>query len=94
MTTEAFIIKEKLAALEAALLSNSPDMPTILQTIHRTLKSQPQTVTLLDDNDIRVIVNGLEKQQGVMIASSMVKKSTSKADKDAVRNASLKDLFG
>lgn len=94
MTTEAFMIKEKLASLEASLLSDSPEMPTILQDIHRTLKSQPHVVTLLEQKDIAIIVSGLEKQQGTFIAASVTKKSTSKASKAELKNAGFSDLFG
>lgn len=94
MTTEAFAIKEKLASLEASLLSSSPNMPTILQDIHRTLKSQPHIVTLLSQEDISIVVRGLEAQQGSHIAASITKKSASKVSKAELKNAGFDDLFG
>jgi hypothetical protein len=37
-------IKIKIAELQAAILQSHPTMPTLLQAIHRILKSDPENV--------------------------------------------------
>lgn len=79
-SSPGFILKEKVASLEAALLSKHPTMPILLAEVHRTLKAQPENMILLTETEIRAIVNGLETQTQVFLAESVGKasKSTSK----------------
>jgi folylpolyglutamate synthase/dihydropteroate synthase len=86
-------IKEKLAALEAALLSKSPSMPTILQQIHTTLKSQPHVVSILEEKDVGTIVSALKSHTGNFIAVNAAKKSSSASEKKALKAMSASDLF-
>lgn len=72
-----FELKNKIAELQEMLLLKHPMMPKLLQEIHSTLRKQPENVTLLDEEDIRIIVNGLEKQTGVELAASVSKSSKS-----------------
>ena len=75
-TGQAFEVKEKLAQLEAALLAGTPNMATLLQDIHRTLKQDPDVVTLLSEEDCSILVRGLKKQTNTEIAVKAVKKKT------------------
>lgn len=78
-TSQAFEIQEKLAALEAALLNKTPDMPTLLRQIHSALKKDPDVVTILSDEEGSILVRGLKKQTGVEIATAALKKPGKKA---------------
>jgi hypothetical protein len=78
-TNQAFEVKEKLAALEQALLKQLPTMPTLLRDIHRSLKADPDTVTLLSEEECAVLVQGLKKQTGTTIATSALKSPKKKA---------------
>lgn len=80
MISTGFILKEKVASLQAAILAKHPTMPSLLQEIHRTLKQQPENVTLLEPEEINIIVQGLEIQTGVELVKTTVKsvKSASK----------------
>lgn len=78
-STQAYQVKEKLAALEQALLSGTPNMPTLLRDIHSNLKSDPDLVTILSPEDCSVIVAGLKKQTNTVIATKAIKKSPKKA---------------
>ena len=75
---EGFALKEKIASLQEALTARHPTMATLLREIHTALKKQPENVTLLSPEDIRVVVNGLEAQTGIALAQSITKTSTSK----------------
>ena len=92
MTTPAFILKEKVASLEAALLSAHPTIPTLLREIHTALRAQPETVTLLSEEEISVLVRGLQKQTGVFLAES-VTKSAKKPGSVAALKAKGEDAF-
>ena len=71
--TSGFELREKVATLQAQLLSGHPLMPTLLQTIHKQLKADPENMTLLSEEEIQVVVCGLSKQVGVEIVTAMVK---------------------
>ncbi len=76
---QAFEAREKLASLEAALLSNDPKMPTILRDIHRTLKNDPDVVTILTEEECSILVRGLKKQTATELATTTMKKKPKKA---------------
>ena len=85
---QAFEVQEKLAQLEAALLAGTPNMPTLLQSIHKQLKNDPAIVTLLSDEECAMMVQGLKKQTATSIATTAVKKKGGKA----ISKLSLGDL--
>lgn len=69
--TQTQIIQANIAKLQEALLAKHPQMPTLLREIHRQLKDDPATVTLLSEDEIKTVVQGLEAQTGTFIAQSM-----------------------
>ena len=77
-------LSEKVESLRAALLNRHPSMPTLLQDIHRTLKAQPENVTLLSEDAIGVIVSGLQVQTSTSLAQS-----TSKAGRSAAATKNI-----
>jgi hypothetical protein len=73
-----------LAALEAALLSKDPLMPNHLRESHRILISYPETVNLLDDNEIRGLIEGavVYTKTEIVKAKTSAKKAASKVTID------------
>lgn len=92
MTDITFQLKEKVASLEAALLSAHPSMPLLLRDIHTALRAQPENVTLLSEEEISILVRGLEKQTGVYLAES-VSKGSKKPGSVAALKAKGEDAF-
>lgn len=89
-------IKEKIAALQEALLSSHPTLPVLLRAIHTQLRKDPEIVTLLGDEEIGIIVNGLKRQTQVELVTAPVKKTSDAAAlKRAVKaaGANSTDLF-
>ena len=78
-TDQAYEVQEKLAQLEEALLTNTPEMPTLLRSIHTQLKQDPAIVTLLSNQECSILVQGLKKQTNTVIATKAVKKTRAKA---------------
>ncbi len=78
---QAFEVREKLASLEEALLAGTPTMPTLLRDIHRSLKKDPDVVTLLSEGECSILVRGLKKQTATEIATKVVKKKGGKSVK-------------
>ena len=72
-------LQEKIASLEEALLSALPTMPSLLRDIHRSLKADPENVTLLTEEEISLIVKGLEKQTSTSISTAALKAPSRKA---------------
>jgi hypothetical protein len=55
-------------------------MPTLLREIHTALRKQPENVVILSEEEIGIIVTGLEVQTNTFLAQTITKsaKSTSK----------------
>ena len=51
----------ELISLEKALLEKDPMMKIHLQKSHKMLHDYPETVHLLDDSEIKLIIAGLER---------------------------------
>lgn len=95
---KTFEFKEKMAALQASLLEAHPQMPVLLREIHTLLKKDPEVVTLLEEEEIGVLVNCLKVQTKTEIATTTKKETAATAIKKAVRAAkasggSLVDLL-
>jgi hypothetical protein len=69
-------IKERIAELQGAIDEQLPNFKTILKDIHTTLRADPHVVTILEPEEIAVIVGGLEKHADLEIAGDVVKKAT------------------
>lgn len=74
----------KMGELEAALLSAHPSMPTLLRDIHNHLKADPEIVTLLSEDAIGIIVNGLKVQTKTELSGSTAKSLEKKGKKVAL----------
>ncbi|RLA59172.1 MAG: hypothetical protein DRQ89_14385 [Epsilonproteobacteria bacterium] len=85
---QAYVIKEKLAQLEATLLSQNPGMKSLLQEIHKALKADPDVVTLLTETECSILVRGLKKQTATEIAT----KSLGASRKKAMNKMTVADL--
>ena len=83
-TVSAELVSAKINELKDMLLTDHPQMPILLRTIHTQLRSDPVIVTLLTDDQIGTIVAGLHKQTGVTISAKIMssKKSASKLTVD------------
>ena len=86
---QAFQIKEKLAQLQERLEIQAPGLATLLRDIHQTLKKDPDTVTLLTEEECSVLVRGLKKQTATEIATSALK---NKSGKKAMSKMTVSDL--
>jgi hypothetical protein len=80
-------VSEKILSLQSALLSQHPQLPILLREIHITLKENPDCVTLLTDEEVGVIVNGLKKQTATEIATVALKSKTK-----SLKTIGLEDL--
>jgi hypothetical protein len=72
-------LKEKVLSLSSAILSKHPTMPTLLREIHTTLLKYPEQVTILSEQDISIIVSGLQVQTGATLAASVSKPAAAKS---------------
>jgi len=87
-TSLQFEVAEAIQDLSDKLLSQHPEMPHLLRKIHQTLKANPEVVTLLSEEQIGVIVNGLSKQTQTTIATSL---ATGKKGK-SIKSLGIADL--
>lgn len=81
-----FEIKEKIATLQAHLLSAHPLIPSLLRTIHTQLRADPEVVTLLEEAEILTVVRGLQYQTGIRLSE------VAKPKKTSLKNMTLDDL--
>lgn len=78
-SNQAYEVREKLAQLEADLLSATPNIAVLLRDIHRNLKADPDLVTLLSEEECSCLVRGLKKQTATSIATYANKAKPKKA---------------
>lgn len=81
------VIEGKLKALRQSLLTEDPQMPVYLQSIHSILRDDPETATLLSPEQINLIVQGLSKFTNVKISEGHKSRKTK-----AVTQMTLDDL--
>lgn len=79
-------IKEKIAQLQEHLLLSHPLIPTLLRTIHTQLKADPEIVTLLEEEEVRAVVNGLQYITKIKLVESV------KTKKKSLKNLELDDF--
>lgn len=63
------LIQDNIRELQEALLIAHPEMPSLLRKIHTKLKQDPALVTLLTEDEIVQVINGLTVQTNVQFAS-------------------------
>jgi hypothetical protein len=80
-------VQETISELQSALLSAHPEMPIILRKIHTKLKADPAIVTLLTEDEIAQVINGLKVQTNVSLTSPKA------AAKPKTASAKLKDII-
>lgn len=85
---QAYEVQEKLARLDSMLTAKTPGIATLLRDIHTTLKNDPDTVTILSEEECSILVRGLKKQTSTEIATAAIKK----APKKALSKTSVDDL--
>lgn len=71
-------LKEQIYTLREKILANNPDLPVLLQTIHKKLREDAELVTTLSEEEIGVIVSGLKRYQNVEV-SVVVSKARGKS---------------
>lgn len=72
-------IQETIQELESKLLSAHPEMPILLRKIHTKLKADPDTVTLLSEEEIATVISGLKEVTNVQFATSAKKPAAKKS---------------
>lgn len=82
-------VLEKCAELEDALDKALPGFPHILKDIHETLRADPEVVTLLKEEEIAVIVKGLERHAHIIVTPAKAKKAASSKSKTPISASDL-----
>jgi hypothetical protein len=75
----SFELREKVLQLSEAILDKHPKMPVLLREIHTTLRQYPEQVTLLDEEQIGIIVAGLQVQTNTAFAAAATKPAAAKS---------------
>lgn len=81
-------IAMEMAELEDALEKQVPGFANILRDIHIKLREDPNTVTLLSEEEIATIVKGLERHANVTLTTKAAK-PTAKAKKTPISATDL-----
>ena len=76
-TVSYHMVANNIASLDAAIKENHPSMPRLLQDIWATLNKYPEQVTLLSEDEIEIVVSGLEKLVDTDLAAITIKSATS-----------------
>jgi len=82
-----------ISDLDGTIKQNHPRMPGLLQEIWNTLEKYPECVTLLSEEEMEIVISGLEKVVDTDLAAITLKSATSSSGKSKsktpVSNASL-----
>lgn len=84
-------LQEKIIQLDQALKQKHPAMESLLQTIHRNLDKDPELTHLLKEEDIAVIIMGLEEKTKTKIIDDTVKSAASGRNK-SLKSIGMEDL--
>lgn len=76
--SSAELLKARIVQLQEALQKQLPGYESLLHTIHTNLQQSPDTVHLLEDEEIGVIVAGLQKRTNTFIAVKEANKTVKK----------------
>jgi len=82
-------LQEKISSLQAALLAADPKMPTHLRAIHTELIQYEELSHLLTEDEIAVILDGQQRQLGIVLAAET---SKVKAGSKSIKNVKADDL--
>lgn len=80
-------LQSKITRLSDALTSAHPSMPLLLREIHKTLREQPDNVTLLSDVELGTIFQALMKQTQTTISVKVLANK-----KKSVKSITIDDL--
>ena len=72
-------VKNAILDLQQRLLTNHPQIPTLLREIHSHHLKDREVVTLLDEEEISIIVNGLKRQAMMEATVAMIGKKAPSA---------------
>jgi hypothetical protein len=73
-----------MSELQDALDNSMPGFAHILKDIHDSLRADPDVVTILTDEEIAVIVKGLEKHSNIIVTPAKAKKAASAKSKTPI----------
>jgi hypothetical protein len=82
-------LKMQLAELEQALLEKLPEFRTILRDIHSKLRTDPDCVTAMSEEEIGILVEGLIHHANVEVIAPASVKAAKKAAKTPVSASDL-----
>lgn len=71
----------KIQELEEAIHTQHPRMPVLLMLIHKQISADPELVSVLSEEDIGIIVNGLKVQTKTELVGTIAKQSKAKDKK-------------
>ena len=84
-------VQGRIAAIEAKLLEQDPQLPTHLAAIHQALITYEELIHLLTDSEIKAFVNGNKKHSGVKLTDEITKGSKASVSK-RIPKTSVDDL--
>lgn len=74
----------KIKDLKEALLLLHPNMPVLLQSIHKQLQNDPAVVTVLKEEDIAVLIEALKVQTNTELVTATKPKKKEKVTIDDI----------
>jgi hypothetical protein len=77
-------VSAQIIELDAAIKASHPRMPGLLQEIWTTLDKYPECVTLLREDEMEIVIAGLEKVVDTDLAAITLKSATTGGKKSKV----------
>lgn len=87
-----FEFLDKVNQLEEALLERHPLLPNLLREVYTALRKQPENAVLANEEELAIIVQGLDQQTGAALATLAVSQSKKPSAKKAAAKISVDSL--
>jgi len=81
-------VRENLTEMEEQLNTTTPNLATLLRTIHTQLKKDPEIVTILTEEECNILMSGLKEFTKIELATKALKSTPKKS----LKQTTLADL--
>lgn len=81
LTSQQFLVFEKIEQLKLKLLTADPMMPVLLKQIHQAISKDPELIHFLSPEQVGNIVKGCMMQTKIVVVAAAVKKATGPSSK-------------
>lgn len=85
-------LRDKILNLDQLIKSQHPGMPTLLREIHQHMREDPECVTLVSEDEILIVVQGLQRHTNAVVTDNMLSSARKPAGQKRLAKLNDDDL--